>query len=186
MLRELKVGDTPRFLVLLKNNFPEEEALMGTRPEGVTRIVRRVFRWDTRFFLGLLRLLGRSFFRFYVIEADHQVVATTFLSFSEKSGYVSMVVVDPARRRQGLARRLLEQARVATVRRGAGTSPWMSWRRTRPPAPSTNRSDTGPCGRRRSSSTGPPVRSLRIRPRRPGSARSGGRTHGRWSSWPVR
>jgi len=118
MLRELRAGDTPRFLVLLKNNFPEEEALMGTRPEGVTRIVRRVFRWDTRFLLGLLRLLGQSFFRFYVIEADHQVVATTFLSFSERSGYVSMVVVDPARRRQGLARRLLKQARVATVRRG--------------------------------------------------------------------
>ncbi|HLN50806.1 MAG TPA: GNAT family N-acetyltransferase [Thermoplasmata archaeon] len=118
MLRELKPGDTARFLVLLKNNFPEEEALMGTRPEGVTRIVRRVFRWDTRLFLGLLRLLGQSFFRFYVIEADHEIVATTLLSFSAKSGYVSMVVVDPARRRQGLARRLLEQARVATVRRG--------------------------------------------------------------------
>lgn len=117
-VRDLKAADTPRLLELLRREFPEEEALLGTRPEGAVGIVRRVFRWDTRIVLGFLRLVGRPVFRFFVIEEGRQIVATTLLTFGPKSGYVSMVVVDRAHRRRGLARTLLGRALSVTRSRG--------------------------------------------------------------------
>jgi ribosomal protein S18 acetylase RimI-like enzyme len=117
-IRDLRAADAPRVLEFLQHEFPEEEALLGTRPEGFSKIIRRVFRWDARIVLGLLRLVGRPVFRFFVVEEDRRIVATTLLSFSKRAGYVSMVAVDPAYRRRGFARRLLERAREATVARG--------------------------------------------------------------------
>lgn len=114
MIRELRKADGPRVFELLKSQFPEEEALVGTRPEGFEKVVRRVFRWDARFLIGLARRLGRPLFRFFVVEEAGRIVATTLLSFPERSGHVSMVVVDPAYRRRGYARSLLERARLAT------------------------------------------------------------------------
>jgi ribosomal protein S18 acetylase RimI-like enzyme len=114
MIRELRKADGPRVLELLKTQFPEEEAILGTRPEGVQKLIDRVFRWDARLVVGLARLFGRPIYRFFVVEEDGRLVATTILSFPERSGYVSMVVVDPAYRRRGLAQALLERARVAT------------------------------------------------------------------------
>jgi ribosomal protein S18 acetylase RimI-like enzyme len=116
--RDLRAADAPRLLQLLKNEFPEEEALLGTRPEGYVEITRRVFRWDTRIVLGFLRLVGRPIFRFFVVEEADQIVATTLLTFGQRAGYVSMVVVDPAHRRRGLARTLLNRALSATRSRG--------------------------------------------------------------------
>jgi ribosomal protein S18 acetylase RimI-like enzyme len=118
MLRDLKPADSPRLFEFMKREFPQEEALLGMRPEGFEKIVRRVFRWDTRLILGLARAVGRPLFRFLVIEDGGQVVATTMLTFSSRSGYVSSVVVDPASRRRGYARRLLDEARRLTRRRG--------------------------------------------------------------------
>jgi ribosomal protein S18 acetylase RimI-like enzyme len=118
MIRELRKADGPQVFHLLKTQFPEEEAYLGTRPEGVEKVFRRVFRWDTQFFLALARLFGRPLFRFFLVEEDGKVVATTLLSYGERSGYVSMVVVDPAYRRRGLAQALLERARAATQASG--------------------------------------------------------------------
>lgn len=118
MLRDLRASDAPHVLRFLHDEFPEEEALLGIRPDGFERIVRRVYRWDTRAVLALLRAVGRPVFRFFVVAEEGRIVATTLLTFPEGAGYVSMVVVDPARRRQGHARRLLEEARRATARRG--------------------------------------------------------------------
>jgi len=117
MLREFRPTDTPRLFEFLKTEFPQEEALLGTRPEGFRKIVQRLSRWDTRLVLGLARAIGRPLFRFLVIEDAGRVVATTMLTFNPRSGYVSMVVVDPSFRRRGYARRLLEEARHATERR---------------------------------------------------------------------
>jgi GNAT superfamily N-acetyltransferase len=117
-IRELRVADGPQLFRFLKNEFPEEEALLGSRPEGVEKIVRRLFRPHVRFLLRLLRIFGRPVFRFFVIESEGRIVATTLLTFSPRAGYVSMVVVDPAYRRRGFARLLLEQARTATRARG--------------------------------------------------------------------
>ncbi|MGA9840115.1 MAG: GNAT family N-acetyltransferase [Thermoplasmata archaeon] len=118
MIRDLRKADAPRVFEFLKTGFPEEEELLGTRPEGFARVIRRVFRWDTRLLLGLARLAGRPLFRFFVVEADGRIVATTLLSFPERAGYVSMVMVDPGYRRRGHARALLERARAATQSTG--------------------------------------------------------------------
>jgi ribosomal protein S18 acetylase RimI-like enzyme len=112
MIRDLRKSDAPRVLALLKTQFPEEERIMGTRPEGFAEVVARAFRWDAQFFIGMARLFGRPVFRFFVFEEDGQLVATTLLSFPERSGYVSMVVVDPAYRRRGHAQALLERSRA--------------------------------------------------------------------------
>ena len=118
MIRELRKSDGPRVFEMLKVGFPEEEALVGTNPAGFERVMRRMFRWDMQFVLRFLRLLGRPTFRFFVVEEDGKVVATTILSFPEKAGYVSMVMVDPAYRRRGYARDLVEHARVAAQATG--------------------------------------------------------------------
>ena len=98
MIRDLRKVDAPRVLEFLQTQFPEEEALLGTRPEGFAKVVHRVFRWDAQLVIRLARLFGRPLFRFFVVEEDGRIVATTLLSFPERSGYVSMVVVDPAYR----------------------------------------------------------------------------------------
>lgn len=117
MIRDLRARDAPRILEFLRNDFPEEEKILGTRPEGFAEVVARVFRWDARLVTGLLRLFGRPIYRFFVIEADGRIVATTLLTFPPRAGYLSMVAVDRAHRRHGLARQLLERARAATAAR---------------------------------------------------------------------
>lgn len=117
-VRELRAKDASDLIRFLRTYFPEEETLIGTRPEGFRKIVRRVFRWDARLVLGFLRAIGRPVFRFFVVEDQGHVVATTLLTFSSQAGYVSVVVVDPAYRRRGLARELLERARAVTRKRG--------------------------------------------------------------------
>jgi len=118
MIRDLRRSDGPRLFELTKLGFPEEEAVLGTTPEGFARVVRRAFRWDTRFLIGLARVLGRPLFRYLVVEENGEVVATTLVSFAERTGHVNSVMVDPAYRRRGLARALLERARELT--RAAG------------------------------------------------------------------
>jgi ribosomal protein S18 acetylase RimI-like enzyme len=118
MLRDLRATDAPRVLEFLRTEFPQEEAILGTRPEAFEKVVHRIFRWDSRLLLGLLRFAGRPIFRFLVIEETGRIVATTLVTFPEGAGYLSMVVVDRAHRRKGFAKRLLEEARRTAERRG--------------------------------------------------------------------
>ncbi|MGA8543338.1 MAG: GNAT family N-acetyltransferase [Thermoplasmata archaeon] len=118
MIRDLRKTDGPRVFGFLKTGFPEEERFLGTRPEGVQKIIQRVFRWDTQLVLRLARLFGRPLFRFLVVEEGGTLVATTILSFTTRAGYVSMVMVDPAYRRRGHAQALLERARVLSLAAG--------------------------------------------------------------------
>ncbi|MGP8075881.1 MAG: GNAT family N-acetyltransferase [Thermoplasmata archaeon] len=111
MIRDVRRADSPYLFDLMTREFPEESALLGNRPEGFQRIIRRVWRWDTRLILGLARLVGRRLFRFLVVEADGRLVAMTMVTFPQVSAYVSNVVVDPAYRRRGFAKRMLEEAR---------------------------------------------------------------------------
>ncbi len=117
-VRDLRPADAPRLFELMKTEFPEEEVLLGSRPEGLDEVVRRVYRPPTRLLLGFLRLIGRPLFRFFVIESEGRIVATTLLTFSHRAGYLSTVVVDPAYRRRGFAKELLERSRKATRARG--------------------------------------------------------------------
>jgi ribosomal protein S18 acetylase RimI-like enzyme len=118
MIRDLRKSDAPELLRFLRDYFPEEQAILGFRPEGFYQVVARVFRWDLRFVLALLRLFGRQVFRFFVVEEGGHVVATTLVSFPQKAGYVSSVAVDPAFRRKGFAKALLEAARTSTAAAG--------------------------------------------------------------------
>lgn len=118
MIRDVRKVDSPYFVDLMDRGFPEESALLGNRPEDIRRIVRSVFRWDRRLVLGLLRAFGRPVFRLRVVEADHHLVAMTMVTFPRTSAYVSNVVVDPAYRRRGYAKQLLEEAR--RIAKGAG------------------------------------------------------------------
>jgi GNAT superfamily N-acetyltransferase len=118
VIRDLKRSDADRVFEFLSKYFPEEEAIVGTRPDGFEKVIRRVFRADTRFILGLLRLFGKPVFRFLVEEQAGKVVATTILTFPDRTGYISMVVVDPEFRRRGYAQGLLERARV--IAQGSG------------------------------------------------------------------
>ncbi|HTT14557.1 MAG TPA: GNAT family N-acetyltransferase [Thermoplasmata archaeon] len=117
-IRELRATDGPRIIEFLQQYFPEEEALLGTRPEGVERLLRRLFRWDARCVLGLLRLVGRPVFSFLVVEEDGRLVGSTVLSYTGPTGFISLVAVDAAHRRRGYARALLERARAVAGRRG--------------------------------------------------------------------
>lgn len=116
MLRDLRREDGPAFFDLMEKGFPEENALLGNRPEEFEKVFRRIFRWDSRLVLGLLELFGRPIVRALVVEADGRVVATTLVTFPPVSAFVSNVVVDPAYRRRGFAKRMLEEAR-RTARR---------------------------------------------------------------------
>jgi ribosomal protein S18 acetylase RimI-like enzyme len=100
----------------MTREFPEESALLGGRPEEFEKIVRRALRWDTRFLVGLLRLFGHPTFRVLVVESEKRIVAMAMLSFSRVSTFVSTVVVDPAYRRRGFAKRMLEEARQTAER----------------------------------------------------------------------
>ena len=116
-LREFRRTDGPRLFGLLKTEFPQEEAMLGMRPEGFETVVRRLFRVDARLLLGLLRGLRRSPFHLYVIEDGGTIAATTLLSFTPAAGFLSTVIVAPEFRRRGFARQLLEVARQETARR---------------------------------------------------------------------
>jgi ribosomal protein S18 acetylase RimI-like enzyme len=116
MIRDLRRADAARLFSLMEREFPEESALLGGRPEEFEKIARRVFRWDTRLLLGLLRIFGRPIFRALAVEVDGQLVGTTFVSFPPASSYVSNVVVDPAYRRRGYAKLMLEEARRTALK----------------------------------------------------------------------
>jgi ribosomal protein S18 acetylase RimI-like enzyme len=116
-LREFRRADAGSFFALLKTEFPEEEAMLGMRPEGFERIIRRLYRADFRVFLGLLRAVHRSPFHLYVAEEDGAIAGLTMLTFSLRTGFVSTVVVAPGYRRRGIARALIETARRESSRR---------------------------------------------------------------------
>jgi len=111
MLRDLRREDGRSFLDLMTAGFPEESAVLGNRPEEFEKILRRVFRWDTRLILGILKLFGRPIVRALVVEADGHVVATALVTFPQGAAYVSNVVVDAAYRRRGYAKSMLAEAR---------------------------------------------------------------------------
>ncbi len=116
MLSEFRPADTPRLVELLQENFPEEEELYGMYPDVLVRVIHRIYRWDVLLALGFLRAIGRPVYRFFTVEADRTIVATTLLSYGRRAGYISMVMVDPAYRRRGYARQLLHASIDASRR----------------------------------------------------------------------
>jgi ribosomal protein S18 acetylase RimI-like enzyme len=118
MIRDVRASDAPDLLRFMRDYFPEEQAILGFQPDGFYKVIARVFRWDLRLLLGLMRLFGRRIFRFMVVEEDGHVVATTLLTLPSRAGYISSVAVDSNYRRRGLAKALLEESRVTTKKVG--------------------------------------------------------------------
>jgi ribosomal protein S18 acetylase RimI-like enzyme len=116
MIRDVRRSDASDLLPFMRDYFPEEQAILGFRPEGFYAVIARVFRWDLRLLLGLMRLFGRQLFRFLVVEEGGHVVATTLVTLPPRAGYISSVAVAPAFRRRGFARELLEEARKTAKR----------------------------------------------------------------------
>ncbi|HZY70164.1 MAG TPA: GNAT family N-acetyltransferase [Thermoplasmata archaeon] len=103
MLRRIRRADVPDITVLLDRNFPEENRLLGMRPEEVGKVADRILRPQIRFLVGLARLFRRPVFSFFVIEDGGRVVATSLVTYGPRSGYVAMVSVDTPHRRKGYA-----------------------------------------------------------------------------------
>ena len=118
MIRDFRPSDTPTLVRFLTTEFPSEESILGSHPDRFFKVVRRVYRWDSRLLIGLLRLFRRPVFRLLVVDQDGAAVATTLLTFPGPSVFISMVATDPATRRRGYARSLLERSRE--VARGLG------------------------------------------------------------------
>ena len=118
MLRTFRRTDGPSLFPMMARYFPEEGELLGFRPEAFDRVVDRVFRWDARFFLGLLDLLHRPVVKFLVIEAEGRVVATAVVTFPHRAGYLSTVMVDEPYRGRGFAKRLVAAAEGESRRSG--------------------------------------------------------------------
>jgi ribosomal protein S18 acetylase RimI-like enzyme len=117
-LREFRRADAAEFGRLVVDHFPAEQSLLGMRPEAIDRVARRIYRWDARLVLGLFRLLGRPIFRFFLIDVNGHVAATTIATFTPYAVYLSSVMVDTPYRRRGFAKRLLERSHEAGRRAG--------------------------------------------------------------------
>jgi ribosomal protein S18 acetylase RimI-like enzyme len=112
VIRDFRASDAPAVVGLLTTQFPEEEALLGSRPERFFKVMQRVSRWDMRLLFALLRLARKRVFQFLVYEENGRLVGTTLLTFPPRAVFLSMVVVDPAARRRGYAKALLDRAQA--------------------------------------------------------------------------
>jgi len=118
MLREFRRSDSDELYPLLQRQFPDENRLLGFRPEAFQKIVRKIFQPHMRFLFALADLMRKPFAKFFVIDAEGHLAATTLVSFPPNAGYVSMVMVDDAYRRRGYAKQMLAAAGKATRRTG--------------------------------------------------------------------
>lgn len=105
MLRSIRRSDIPDIQVLLDRNFPEENRLLGMRPEEVGKVAERILRPHVRLLLGVIGLLRGPIFSFLVVEDGGHAVATSLVTFGPQAGYIAMVSVDEAHRRRGYAAR---------------------------------------------------------------------------------
>ncbi len=118
MIRDFRLSDSGQMIALLTTQFPAEEAIMGSHPDRFLKVVQRVYRWDSRLLIGLLRVFGKPLFRLLVVDEGGRAVSTTLLTFPGPSVYLSMVATDPSARRRGFARSLLVRAQEIAQRMG--------------------------------------------------------------------
>jgi ribosomal protein S18 acetylase RimI-like enzyme len=111
VIRDFRLSDSPRLVEMLLSQFPEEERILGTRPEMIVDVVKKVHRPFARLLVGTARLFRHPIFRLLVFDDGGRLVGTTLLSFPGPAVFIGMVMVDPTVRRRGFAKALLEQSR---------------------------------------------------------------------------
>jgi ribosomal protein S18 acetylase RimI-like enzyme len=116
-IRDFRKLDLDSVLKLGRVCFAREFELMGLDVKHLREMVEQFFGFGGRLLLFLLRVFGKDPLRFFVAEADGNVVGTTMVSRQGKVGYISTVMVHPNYRRRGIAKRLLERA-INHIRKG--------------------------------------------------------------------
>ncbi len=109
-IRGFRKSDLDDLLRLLPICNAEEFSASGFDPDHVKRMVNRLYGWSGRFLLGLMQLLGKKPFTFFVAEADGKLVGTTIVENRGGTAWISAVMVDPDYRRRGIAMRLMINA----------------------------------------------------------------------------
>jgi len=113
MLRPVRRADSAQMAELVEKYFPEDNALLVWRSGAFEAIMGRVFRPHIRFVLWLLELLRRPIVKVFALEADGRMVGAAVLSFPERAGYISSVVVDAPYRGRGYATKIVLAAEAS-------------------------------------------------------------------------
>ncbi len=109
-IRDFRKTDLDGALEVLELSFVEEFEVEGLDPEHARKLANQMFGVPGRILRGLLKLLGKEFFRFLVAESDGKVIGTTMVTRQRKVAYISAVAVHPDFRRKGIARKLMSSA----------------------------------------------------------------------------
>jgi ribosomal-protein-alanine N-acetyltransferase len=109
-IRDFRKSDLDDLLNLLPKCFSKEFEVTGFDPVHLKDAVGSMFGMKRRFFLAMLRLVGKEPVKFLVTEAKNRVVGTTMVNCGKKVGYISWVMVHPDYRRKGIATALMKSA----------------------------------------------------------------------------
>jgi len=110
LVRDFRKRDLRDVLEIANLSFVRESEIIGFDSEHVKKMVDTLFGIPATAFLALSRLLGKEFFKLFVAEVNARVVGTTMITRQRNVGYISTVMVHPAYRRRGIARRLVNSA----------------------------------------------------------------------------
>lgn len=109
-IRDFRKQDLPDVIEVAGLSFAEEFEVRGFDRNHIEEIVDQVFGIPGSIFLAVSRGIGFEPFKLLVAVVSNKVVGTAMVSREGKVAYISTVMVHPKCRRQGIARRLIENA----------------------------------------------------------------------------
>ncbi|RLI14113.1 hypothetical protein DRO41_06305 [Candidatus Bathyarchaeota archaeon] len=110
LIRDFCKSDLHDLLDVARLSFAPEFELTGFDVDRIKKLVNQAFGPIGRIFLGFSKIFGKERFKFFVAEVNSRVVGGTMVTKHGRIGYISTVMVHPAYRRKGIARRLMESA----------------------------------------------------------------------------
>ncbi len=106
LVRDFRKSDLNDVLDAIRLSFTEEFKVTGFDPDRARKMANQMFGIVGRIFLGFSKLLGKEPVKFLVAEVNRRVIGTTMVTMQGKVGYISTVMVHPAYRRKGVAKKL--------------------------------------------------------------------------------